>query len=69
MISKSRRDSVGGGSSRIVPCSPKADSRFSGGGGGAVAEFFPACSPGPDHIPLSSVAKSHFYPTSSGIRG
>ena len=32
MISKSRRDSVGGGSSRIVPCSPKADAIQWGGG-------------------------------------
>ena len=34
-----RRDSVGGGSSRIFPWSPKADARSSGGGG-VVGEFF-----------------------------
>ena len=33
MISRSRRDSVGGGSSRIFPCSPGADQIFGGGGG------------------------------------
>ena len=33
--------------------------RFSGGGGGGSSRIFP----------LSSVAKSHFYPTSSDIRG
>ena len=47
--------------------------RFSGGG--VVAEFFSVCSGtvggGGSNInfPLSSVAKSHFYPTSSDIRG
>ena len=47
MVSKSRRDSVGGrGSSRIVPWAPKADAtRFSGGvvprfSGGGVVTFF-----------------------------
>ena len=57
MISKSGRDSVGGGgSTRIFPGSPKADTIQWGGGSNR-------------NVPLSSVAKSHFYPTSSDIRG
>ena len=44
MVSESRRDSVGvGGSSRIFPWSPKAVSRFSGGGGGT--RYFPLMGP------------------------
>ena len=41
----------GGGSTRIVPCSLKADAIQWGGGGGSNRNF-----------KLSSVAKSHFYP-------
>ena len=40
MVSESRRDSVGGGgSSRIVPWSPKADA-IQWGGGGVVPGIF-----------------------------
>ena len=52
MISRSQRDSVGGGSSRIYE-----PTRFSGGGGSGR------------NFPLSSVAKSNFYPAFSDIRG
>ena len=38
MISRSRRDSVGGSGSRIFTCSPRADA-IQRGGGGVVAEF------------------------------
>ena len=40
MISRSRRDSVGGGSSRICPGSPKVDAIRWEGRGVVVAEFF-----------------------------
>ena len=39
MVSGSRRDSVGGGGSRIFPWSPKADA-VQCGGEGVVSEFF-----------------------------
>ena len=77
MISKSRRDSVGGGvvasffrvlqkptrqwmggSSRSFFRVLRDQTTFGGGGGGSNRNF-----------PLSSVAKSHFYPSSSDIRG
>ena len=42
MISKSRRDSVGGGSSsRIFPSSPKADAIQWGGRGGSSSRIYP----------------------------
>ena len=57
MISKSRRDSVGGGgSSRIFPLSPRAYAVQWGGGSSRI-------------FPWSPVAKSNFYPTLSDIRG
>ena len=39
MISRSRRDSVGGGSSTIFPPSPRADAIQRGGGGGSSRIF------------------------------
>ena len=60
MISKSRRDSVGGGGSstklfRVL----QKPTRFSGGGGGSgrIVSVF------------SGTRLSHLYPTSSDIRG
>ena len=44
MVSKSRRRSGGGGSSRIFPWSPKADAVQWGGGGG-IASNFPLMGP------------------------
>ena len=46
---------MGGGSARIFPGSPEADAIQWGGGSNR-------------NFPLSSVAESHFYPTSSDIR-
>ena len=58
MISKSRLYSVGGGVVAQFFRDLQKPTRFSGGG--VVADFFP-CSPGPDHIPLSSVARNHIF--------
>ena len=44
MISRSRRDSVGGGSSRSFPWSPNL-SHISGGRGGGVGQSFPGQKP------------------------
>ena len=64
MISKSRRDSVGGGVVAVAECfrGLRKPTRFSGGGGSRVLRIFPfspkefvSCSPGPDHIELYSL--------------
>ena len=75
MISKTRRDSMGGVVAEFFRVLQKP-TRFSGG---VVAEFFvrvlrdqTAFGGGGDsnrNFPLSSVARSHFYPASSDIRG
>ena len=60
MISRSRRDSVGGGVvAEFFRDLQEPTTRFSGGGVGASGRIFPS----------SPVAKSNFYPTLTDIRG